>query len=79
MYNDCFSHMSKTLQKDISFSHKVQMVQAKMNLYLNIPVYNLISPSNKKYENKIINNYRAPHIHISNRKRRLTTFQLAVA
>ena len=26
---------------------------AKMNLYLNIPVYSLISPSNTKYENKI--------------------------
>ena len=53
MYNECFSHMSKTLQKDISFPHKVQMVQAKMNLYLNIPVYRLISPSNIKDENKI--------------------------
>ena len=50
-----FSHMSKPLQKDISFSHKVQMVQAKMNLYLNIPVYSLISPSNIKYENKMNN------------------------
>ena len=50
MYNECFSHMSKTLQKDISFSHKVQMVLAKMNSYLNIPVYILISPSNIKDE-----------------------------
>ena len=33
--------MSKALQKDISFSLKVQMVQAKMNLYLNLPVYSL--------------------------------------
>ena len=49
-----FLHMSKRLQKDISFSHKVQMVHAKMNLYLNIPVYSLIFPSNIKYENKII-------------------------
>ena len=32
-------------------------------------VYSHISPSNIKYENKI-NNYRAPHIYISNRKRR---------
>ena len=24
MYNECFSHMSKMFQKDISFSHKVQ-------------------------------------------------------
>ena len=44
--------MSKTLQKDIS--HKVQMVQAKMNSYLKIPVYSLISPSNIKYENEIV-------------------------
>ena len=52
------------------FFHKVQMLQAKMNSYLNIPVYSLISPSNIKYENKMINNYRAPHTHVSNRKRR---------
>ena len=32
------AHVSKMLQKDISFSLKVQMVQAKMNLYLNLPV-----------------------------------------
>ena len=43
MYNEWFSHMSKTIQKDISFSLKVQMVQAKMNLYLSLPIYNLIS------------------------------------
>ena len=67
MYHECFSHMSKTLQKDIS--HKVQMVQAKMNSYLKIPVYSLISPSNIKYENEI-NSYRASHTHISNAKRR---------
>ena len=73
-----FPHMSKTLQKDISFSHKVQMVQAKRNMYLNIPVYSHISKSNIKSENKI-NNYGAPHTHISTRKRRWTTFQLAVA
>ena len=42
-------------ERDISFSHKVQMVQVKMNLHLNIPVYSLISPSNIKYENKINN------------------------
>ena len=34
--------MSKTVQKDISFSIKVKMVQAKMNLYFNLPVYSLI-------------------------------------
>ena len=32
MYNEWFLHMRKTIQKDISFSLKVQMVQAKMNL-----------------------------------------------
>ena len=37
---------------DISFSHKVQIVNAKMNLYLSVPVYSHISPSNVKYENK---------------------------
>ena len=42
MYNEWFSHMSKTIQKDISFSLKVQMVQAKMNLYFNLIVYSLI-------------------------------------
>ena len=31
------------------------MVEAKMNLYLNIPVYSLIYPSNIKYENKLNN------------------------
>ena len=61
--------MIKTLQKYISFSHKVQMVQAKMNSYLNMPVYSLISLPNIKYENKINNDYPAPHTYISNRKR----------
>ena len=31
------------------------MVQAKMNSYLNIPVYSLIYPSNIKDENKLNN------------------------
>ena len=52
------------------FSNKVQILKAKMNSYLNIPVYSLTSPSIIKYENKIINNYRAPHTDISKRKRR---------
>ena len=30
------------MQKDISFSLKVQMVQAKMNSYFNLLVYSLI-------------------------------------
>ena len=55
MYNKCLPHMRKTLQKDFSFSHKIQMVQAKMNLYLKILVYSLISSSNIKDENKISN------------------------
>ena len=41
--------------RKISFSWKVQMVQAKMNSYANIPVYSLIPPSNVKDENKINN------------------------
>ena len=40
----------------------------KNEFYLKIPVYSLISLSNIKDKNKIINNYRAPHNHISNRK-----------
>ena len=47
--------MSKTLQKDVSFSHKIQMVQAKMNVHLKMLVYSLISLSNIKDENKISN------------------------
>ena len=43
MYNEWFSHMNKSLQNDIYFSLKVQMVQAKMNLYLSLAVYSLIS------------------------------------
>ena len=35
--------MNKSLQNDISFSLKVQMAQAKINLYLSLPVYSLIS------------------------------------
>ena len=58
------------LAHDIYFSRKVEMVRAKMNLYLSILPYSLISPSNIKYENKINNNYCARHTHISNRKRR---------
>ena len=41
--------------RKIFFSHIVQMVRAKMNSYLNIPVYSLIYPSNIKYENKLNN------------------------
>ena len=41
------------------FSHKVQMVQAKVNSHLNILVYSLISFSNIKDENKI-NNQQLP-------------------
>ena len=39
MYNELFLHMIKLLQNDISFFFiKVQMVQEKMNLYLNLPI-----------------------------------------
>ena len=31
MYNEIFSHMSETIQKDISFSQMVQVMQVKMN------------------------------------------------
>ena len=41
--------------RKIFFSHIVQMVRAKMNSYLNIPVYSLIYPSNIKDENKLNN------------------------
>ena len=34
MYNEQFSHSSKLLQNDISFSLKVEMVQEKINLHL---------------------------------------------
>ena len=47
--------MSKTLQKDVSFSHKIQMVQVKMNSYLNLHVYSPISRSIMKDENKVNN------------------------
>ena len=43
------------LHNDISFSLKVQMVQAKINLYFSLPIYSLISMDNIKYEN-VINN-----------------------
>ena len=52
--------MSKTLQKDVSFSHKIQMVQVKMNSYLNLPVYSLISRSVIKDENKVNNQELLP-------------------
>ena len=47
--------MNKSLQNDISFSLKVQMVQEKMNLHLSLTIYSLISTENIKDEN-IINN-----------------------
>ena len=55
MYNELFLHMNKSLWNDISFSLKLQMVQTKMNLYLSLPVYGLISTKNIKDENKINN------------------------
>ena len=38
MYNELLLHINKLLQNDISFSLKVQMVQGKVNLYLNLPI-----------------------------------------
>ena len=61
---------------DISFSHKFGMVKAKMNSYLNIPVYSLICPSNIKYENKII---IAGHILTSAIEKDNKSFQPTVA
>ena len=69
MHDECFLHFSKTLQKDISFSCNVQLVQAKMNLYLSVPVHNIISPLNIKDENERNNNCCMSHTHISNKKR----------
>ena len=41
------------------------MVKAEMNLFLNIPVYSLISLPNIKYENEINNNYCMLHTDIT--------------
>ena len=69
MYNEELLHMSKMLQKAISFSLKVQMVLGKMNSYLNIPVFSLICMYNIKNEKLINNNnYCMPHTHISSRE-----------
>ena len=43
VYNKWFSHISKSLQNDISFSLKVQMVLVRMNLNPSLPAYRLIS------------------------------------
>ena len=45
------SYTCEPLQK-LFFSHKVQMMQTKMNSYLNIPVYSLTSLPNIKDESK---------------------------
>ena len=49
MYNESFSHTNKSLQTDSSFS--LQMVQTKLNLYLSLPIYSLISTYNIKDKN----------------------------
>ena len=56
--------MSKTLQKDISFSGAGK----KMNLNLNFHIYSLICMYNMKDRNIINNNYCTLHTHISTRK-----------
>ena len=43
MYSEWFSRMNKSLQNDISFSLIVQIGQAKMNLYVSLPIYGLMS------------------------------------
>ena len=43
MYNEWFLHMNKSLQNDIYFSFKIQMVQTENNFYLSLPVYSLSS------------------------------------
>ena len=53
MYNERFLQLNKTLHNDISFSPKVEMLQTKMNLYLKLPVYSLMSTQNIKDENII--------------------------
>ena len=80
MYNECFSHISKTLKEDISFSRKVQMVQAKSEY---VSQYTCFQPQfSVKYKIwkrwKWNNHYRTIHTHISNRKRWLTIFQVAM-
>ena len=52
--------ISKTLQNNISFFFKVQMVKAKRNFYFSLPVYSLISMKIIKYEN-VINNQLLQH------------------
>ena len=47
MYNEWFSHMKKSLQ-NFFFSLKVQIVRARMNLYLSLPIYSIISTQNIK-------------------------------
>ena len=53
MCNEWFLHMSKMLQKDISFSLKVERVQTKMNSYRDLLFYSLICMYNLKNESKI--------------------------
>ena len=52
--------ISKTLQNNVSFFFKVQMVKAKRNFYFSLPVYSLISMKIIKYEN-VINNQLLQH------------------
>ena len=63
--------MNKKLQNDTSFSLKVQMVQAKMNLCLSLPVCSIISMRNIKDEN-IINNQKLSCAAYSNNELKMT-------
>ena len=62
MYNECFLHMSKMLQKESNCAGKNEFVSQHTCLQ---PLFSL---SNIK-DNKIINNYHVPHTHINSRKR----------
>ena len=79
MHNECFSHMSKTLQKNFFFSQGSNGA-VKINSYLSIPANSLISLSNAKSENKINTGQlrRDAYSHKQKKKKR-TKFQLAVA
>ena len=70
--------MSETLQKNISFSLKVQMEQAKMNSYLNLPVYSLICMSDIKNEN-ITNNQELLHAAYLHKHQKMTMNNILIS
>ena len=70
--------MSETLQKNISFSLKVQMEQAKMNSYLHLPVYSLICMSDIKNEN-ITNNQELLHAAYLHKHQKMTMNNISIS